>query len=118
MGPRDNSENSMRLIIMLYILKMLCQGPAHSSELVKEINRRTKDVFTLNPHIIYPLIEILGDLGYIGWECNNPNGRGKRLYSITEDGISSILELEAMAQYYIAQTERKLAVVRTDLLQK
>jgi Predicted transcriptional regulators len=116
MAPCDYFEDYKKQIFMLYILKILHQGSAHCAELVKEIIKRTQGAFKPNINRIYPLLKLLEDLGYIKWECNNPNERGKRMYFITEDGVSYMLELESIVEYCIVKTERQVAVLRANLL--
>lgn len=113
---KNDSETLMRLIIGLYILKILKQGPAHGNKLATEIKRRTQDAYTPNTNALYPLLRILEERGYVLGEWDSPDTRGKRVYTITEDGAARIPSIEIMLEERLKQTEQKIAILRQDLL--
>jgi len=114
---QDNSYVSyMRLVLGLYILKILEQGPAHGNMLAEEIERRTQGTFTPNTNALYPLLRLLEERGYVVGEWNSPITRSKRIYTITEGGINRIPTLELMLEERLKLSARKLAILQTDLL--
>ncbi|MDF9409703.1 PadR family transcriptional regulator [Pelotomaculum isophthalicicum JI] len=112
----DDQETLMRLIIGLYILKILQQGPAHGNKLATEIKRRTKDIYTPNTNALYPLLRTMEERGYICGEWDNPVTRGKRVYTIKDAGVARIPALESMMEDKLKQAERWITILRTDLL--
>ena len=117
MGKKQNNyETLMNLIIGLYILKILQQEPAYGNKLTMEIKRRTQGAYTPNTNALYPLLRIMEEKGYIVGEWDSPVTRGKRIFTITDVGIARIASLEKSLQERIEEVERRMAILRTDLL--
>jgi DNA-binding PadR family transcriptional regulator len=116
--PNNYYVSYVRLVLGLYILKILRQEPAHGNKLAEEIKRRTQNAYTPNTNALYPLLRLLEERGYVIGEWNSPVTRSKRVYTITETGVARIPELEQMMEARIAQVEWKLSILRTDLLGK
>jgi DNA-binding PadR family transcriptional regulator len=106
----------MKLIIGLYILKILQQGPAHGNKLAEEIKRRTRDAITPNTNALYPLLRAMEEMGYIAGEWDSPVTRGKRIYTVTAAGAEKIPEAELALEEQLKQSEQKIAILRRDLL--
>lgn len=117
MSAKKNDYLSyMRLVLGLYILKILQQGPAHGNKLAEEIKRRTQTAYTPNTNALYPLLRIMEEKGYIVGEWDSPVTRSKRIYTITEIGNARVPALELMMEERLNQLEWKVAILRTDLL--
>ncbi len=117
MSLRNNDYLSyMRLVLGLYILKILQQGPAHGNKLAEEIKQRTKNAYTPNTNALYPLLRVMEDKSYIVGEWDSPVTRGKRIYTITEAGMARVPALELMLEERLKQMEWKIAILRADLL--
>ncbi|SFG07343.1 DNA-binding transcriptional regulator, PadR family [Desulfotomaculum arcticum] len=116
MPKNDDQQTLMRLIIGLYILKILQQGPAHGNKLAGEIKRRTEDAYTPNTNALYPLLRKMEERGYITGAWDSPVTRGKRVYTITDAGVARIPALELMMEERLKQAEQRIAILRTDLL--
>ncbi|HEY3424567.1 MAG TPA: helix-turn-helix transcriptional regulator [Negativicutes bacterium] len=107
----------MNLIIGLYILKILQDGSAaYGNKLAHEIKRRTQDAYTPNTNALYPLLRIMEERGYIVGEWDSLVTRGKRIFTITEVGIARIAPLEVMLEERIQEVERRMRILRADLL--
>lgn len=114
---RNNDYLSyMRLVLGLYILKILYQGPAHGNKMAEEIKRRTQNIYTPNTNALYPLLRIMEEKKYIVGEWSSPVTRSKRVYTITEGGVARIPALEAMMEERLQHMEAKVAILRSDLL--
>lgn len=112
----SNYETLMNLIIGLYILKILQQESTYGNKLATEIKRRTQDAYTPNSNALYPLLRIMEEKGYIVGQWDSPVTRGKRIFSITDVGISRIPALEIMLRERIEDVERRMQILRGDLL--
>ncbi|MBP2654853.1 MAG: lineage-specific thermal regulator protein [Firmicutes bacterium] len=112
----EDYESYMRLTLGLYILKILKHGPAHGNRMVTEINRRTEGAYTPNTNALYPLLRRLEEKSYIVGEWASSETRSKRIYTITEAGITRVPELEVLLEDRLKKLERKIKILRTDLL--
>jgi len=112
----NNYTTLMNLIIGLYILKIVQHQPAYGNKIATEIKKRTQEAYTPNTNALYPLLRILEERGYIVGEWDSPVTRGKRIFTITEVGIARIEPLEIMMAERIQEVERKMAILRRDLL--
>ncbi len=108
----------MRLILGLYILKILQQGPVHGNKLTEEIRQRTQNAYTPNTNALYPLLRKIEEKGYAVGEWNSPVTRSKRIYTITAAGLARIPALETMLEERLKHLEWKIAVLREDLLRR
>lgn len=115
MGNKDYLSY-MRLLLGLYILKILQQGPAYGNKLAEEIKRRTQHTYTPNTNALYPLLRLMEERQYVTGEWDSPVTRGKRIYTITETGIARIPALELMMEERLQLMEKKVAILRADLL--
>jgi PadR family transcriptional regulator, regulatory protein PadR len=115
-GQSSDYLSYMRLVLGLYILKILRQGPAHGNKLAEEIKRRTQNTYTPNTNALYPLLRIMEEKNYVAGQWDSPVTRGKRVYTITEAGLARIPALEQMMEERLKQAEGKIAVLRSDLL--
>jgi PadR family transcriptional regulator PadR len=70
----------------LIILRLLCTQPRWGYE----VNTAIRDRFRvyLSAGTLYPLLHSLEEDGYIQGEWESEKGRGRRIYKITESGIS------------------------------
>lgn len=109
-------ETHMRLILALYILKILQHGPAYGNKLATEIKRRTQNTYTPNTNALYPLLRILEERGYIIGEWDNLITRSKRIFTITAAGITRIGGLEILLEERLQEIEQRIVMFRTDLL--
>lgn len=112
----NNYTTFLNLIIGLYILKILQHKPTYGNKLSTEIKRRTQEAYTPNTNALYPLLRILEERGYIVGKWDNPITRGKRIFTITDAGIAHIAPLEVMMEERIQEVERKMEILRRDLL--
>ncbi|MDT8902300.1 PadR family transcriptional regulator [Anaeroselena agilis] len=115
---KDDYLSYMRLVLGLYILKILRQGPAHGNRIAEEIKRRTQNAYTPNTNALYPLLRIMEGKNYIVGEWTSPVTRGRRIYNVTADGVARIPALEAMLEERLRLVEKKIAILRSDLLDK
>lgn len=114
--PNNDYLSYMRLVLGLYILKILQQEPAHGNKISEEIKRRTNQYYTPNTNALYPLLRLMEEKKYVVGEWNNPASRGKRIYTITELGLAKIPELELAMNNRLTRAEEKISILRSDLL--
>ncbi|BBB91402.1 PadR family transcriptional regulator [Methylomusa anaerophila] len=112
----DDCLSFMRLVLGIYILKILQQEPAHGNKLAEEIRQRTQNAYTPNTNALYPLLRRMEEKGYIVGEWDSPVRRNKRIYTITAAGLGRIPALETMLAERLKHLEWKISVLREDLL--
>ena len=112
----DSYVSYMKLVLGLYILKILQNGPAHGNKLAEEITQRTQGTYTPNTNALYPLLRLMEEKGYISGEWSSPVTRSKRIYTINQAGIDRMPALELMLEERLKQADNKVAILRLDLL--
>lgn len=113
----DHYLTWIKIVTGLYVLVILEQGPMHGHKIACEIKRRTEEHISPNSNALYPLLRIMEERGYVIGSWENPDTRGKRIYSITEEGIAYLPILRAKFQQRLEQAERRLRILRGDLLE-
>jgi PadR family transcriptional regulator PadR len=83
---RDWRERVVKNNLDLIVLRLLRSQPRWGYE----VNTAIRDRFRvyLSAGTLYPLLHSLEDDGYIQGEWESQKGRGRRIYRITEGGIS------------------------------
>lgn len=117
MPSKENDYKTwIKSIIGLYVLVLLEQEAAHGNKIAEEIRRRTHDTISPNPNALYPLLRAMEERGYITGSWNNPETRNKRVYAITEQGLAFIPVLREKVRARLDELERKIQILRKDLL--
>lgn len=115
-GKADGYQTWIQTITGLYILLILECEPAHGHKIAGEIKRRTEGTISPNPNALYPLLRTMEERGYIAGSWDNPDTRGKRIYELTVEGVACIPPLRAKFQQRLVEAERRLQILRHDLL--
>jgi DNA-binding PadR family transcriptional regulator len=117
LSEKDNDCVSyVRLVLAVYILKILQKEPVHGNKLAEEIKRRTQGAYTPNTNALYPLLRTMEEKGHVVGKWDSLVTRSKRVYSITDAGIARRPILESMLGERLDQVEWKVAILRKDLL--
>jgi DNA-binding PadR family transcriptional regulator len=77
----------------VFILSILKEGPSHGYAIYNEIAKRSNNVLKFKQGTLYPLLHALEQDGYIRsewYELSPGNRRQRRVYSITEKGLSEL----------------------------
>lgn len=114
---KDDYIPWVKLILALYVLKILQEGSAYGNKIAEEIKERTQGLIMPNTNSLYPLLRIMEERGYIIGKWDNPDRRGKRIYKITELGMHYIPTLEEKARDRFIQIEDTIAVLRKNLFE-
>ena len=69
------------------VLALIADQPRHGYELIKELEDRTGGAYRPSPGVIYPLLALLEDEGFIA-PSDSPTGR--KLFEITEAGKAAL----------------------------
>jgi len=74
------------------VLALLADQPAHGYELIKALEERTGGAYRPSPGVIYPLLALLEDEGFI--RAVESEG-GRKAYEITDDGKAALAQNRA-----------------------
>lgn len=86
------------------VLKYLGQQPRHGYELIKILQEQTAGVYSPSPGMIYPMLAMLEDLGYVAGASEG----SKKLYSLTAQGQDFLQDNQELAQ----AVENRLSTLR------
>jgi len=107
---KDWRERVVKNNLDIIILRLLRANPRWGYEV--NIAIRDKYKVYLSAGTLYPLLHSLEEDGYIQGEWESEKGRGRRIYKITESGITFLetgeratLELARLIQSEIAQSK-------------
>ena len=99
-GPRGRRRQFDGEALRLLALHSINEGAAHGYDIIRALSERSKEAYAPSPGIIYPLLSLLEDSGYI----SDAGGEGKRRsYQLTDEGRA---ELESNADALAAALAR------------
>lgn len=116
-GKTGDYKTWVNIITGLYALIILEREPAYGHKIAGEIKCRTDGAISPNSNALYPLLRTMEERGYITSSWEKPDTRGKRIYTITGEGIACIPILRAKFQQRLEEAEGRLQILRRDLLQ-
>lgn len=90
------------------ILKMISEKPRHGYEIMQEIEKKFKGFYCPSPGIIYPVLQMLDDMGY----AKKKKDEGKKVYGITARGKKYLKENEDI----LPETEPLSELFNDDLI--
>jgi PadR family transcriptional regulator PadR len=108
----------IKLVTGLLIIKILKDRPAYGNQIADEIKRVTQDTIKPNPNFIYPLLRQMEAEGYVEGSWENPNTRGKRIYTITASGLVYFGRLRKIVQTKFLEIERCQKAIRSFLFEE
>lgn len=116
----SNNERKVWIkhITGLLILRILKDMPAYGNQIADKIKRETQDTIKPNPNFIYPLLRDMEENGYVEGSWENPNTRGKRIYTITESGLVYFEQLKEIVQAKFLELERCQRMIRSFLFEE
>jgi DNA-binding PadR family transcriptional regulator len=84
------------------ILKLIDEKPRHGYEVIKEIEDRLAGAYTPSPGVIYPTLTLLEELG---WARVRETVGAKKLYEVTQEGVSALDANRATVEAIFARIE-------------
>ncbi len=97
------------------VLGILAEGESYGYAILKRVRELSSDELDWNDGMLYPLLHRLERLGYVRatWDTGD-NGRRRRHYRITEDGLETLRERRRQWEV-VDEALRKLQVPRVAL---
>jgi DNA-binding PadR family transcriptional regulator len=84
------------------ILDLIRDKPSHGYEIIQRLEERSHGVYTPSPGAVYPLLQLLEEMGYI----EGRQHEGKKIYAITNEGRKFLSDNKPFAES-IKQQMRK-----------
>ncbi len=81
-GPR-HGRLFRRGDLKYVILDLVKEQPRHGYDIIRALEEHTRGFYTPSPGVVYPTLQLLEEMGYVTCEQQE----GKKVYTITEDGL-------------------------------
>lgn len=91
-GPRGRGRGrAARGDVRAGVLALLAEAPMHGYQIMRELAERSNGAWRPSPGSVYPTLQQLEDEGLVVAE---KEGRGRRLFSLTDEGRADVAERE------------------------
>jgi DNA-binding PadR family transcriptional regulator len=85
------------------ILDLLKDKPRHGYEVIRELEEMSHGLYTPSPGTVYPTLQMLEEMGY----AESAERDGKKVYTITEEGIAFLDERKDSADEVRSQMKHR-----------
>ena len=85
------------------ILDLLKDKPRHGYDIIRELEEKSYGFYKPSPGVIYPTLQMLEEMGY----ANSTEEDGKRVYSITAEGLKFLANRSNIANGVRRQMKHK-----------
>lgn len=116
MFSHSDPKTWIKLVTALFILRILKKRATCGNRIAGEIKRITGEAVQPNPNVIYPLLRQMEEGGYVEGRWENPDTRGRKVYTITDHGLAHLGALQDTVRARMAELERRHKAIRAFLL--
>jgi DNA-binding PadR family transcriptional regulator len=85
------------------ILDLIKDKPRHGYDIIRELEEQSYGLYKPSPGVIYPTLQMLEDMGYV----SSTEQDGKKVYSITEEGLKFLVKQSNIANSVRSQMKHK-----------
>jgi DNA-binding PadR family transcriptional regulator len=85
------------------ILDLLKDKPRHGYDIIRELEEQSYGFYKPSPGVIYPTLQMLEEMGY----ASSTEQEGKKIYSITEEGLKFLEDQSNIADGVRRQMKHK-----------
>jgi DNA-binding PadR family transcriptional regulator len=85
------------------ILDLIKDKPRHGYEIIRELEELSHGLYTPSPGAVYPTLQMLEEMGY----ASAAEQDGKKIYTITEEGLKFLTERKDSADQVRSHMKRK-----------
>ncbi len=89
-----------------FILRALCDGPAHGYEIIRRVSRISDEFCVPTEGTIYPVLAEFQACGCVTCRPEIVNGRTRKVYTLTTKGRNAYRTGEAVWQQGLASVKR------------
>ena len=90
------------------VLSVLAGGDLYGYGIVKTLEARSENVFSMNEGTLYPILHALEDQGCLESYWEKAEGRKRKYYHITKKGLKMLRENKEEWEYFSAGVSRVL----------
>lgn len=113
-----DSKTWIKILTALLILKILKKQSTYGNQIAEEIKKNTQETIEPNPNFLYPLLREMEEVGYLEGYWEKPNIRGKKIYTITENGCSYLQDLKKVVHTKFLEIERRQKAISKFLFEE
>lgn len=85
------------------ILDLIKDKPRHGYDIIQELEEQSYGFYKPSPGVIYPTLQMLEEMGY----ASSAEREGKKVYSITEEGLKFLAKQSNIADGVRSQMKHK-----------
>jgi DNA-binding PadR family transcriptional regulator len=85
------------------ILDLIKDKPRHGYDIIRELEEQSYGLYKPSPGVIYPTLQMLEEMGY----AQSTEQEGKKVYSITEEGLQFLVKRKDIADGVKNQMKKK-----------
>ena len=85
------------------ILDLIHEKPRHGYDIIRELEEQSYGIYKPSPGVIYPTLQMLEEMGY----ADSTEQEGKKIYSITEEGLKFLEKQSDIASGVKRQMEKR-----------
>jgi len=104
-----------KTIFPVLILHLVAERADHGYGLMQRIGVLCGDLLAVNTNKIYPLLRRLEERGFVTAAWEQPNGRARRVYAITQQGEERLKRIKTLMLPYLDSTADAIQRLRTEL---
>lgn len=103
-GGRSRRGSSFQKGDLKYvILNLMKEKPRHGYDIIRELEEQSHGLYKPSPGVIYPTLQMLEEMGY----ANATERDGKKIYTITEEGLKFLDERKDSADEVRSQMKHR-----------
>jgi DNA-binding PadR family transcriptional regulator len=92
------------------ILDLIKDRPRHGYDIIRELEEQSHGFYKPSPGVIYPTLQMLEEMGY----AKSSEQEGKKIYSITDEGLKFLDDRSNIADSVRSQMKRKWSFKNVD----
>jgi DNA-binding PadR family transcriptional regulator len=85
------------------ILDLIKDKPRHGYDIIRELEEQSYGLYKPSPGVIYPTLQMLEEMGH----AQSTEQEGKKVYSITEEGLQFLVKRKDIADGVKSQMKKK-----------
>lgn len=102
-GPLRRQSSFQKGDLKYILLDLIKDKSRHGYEIIRELEDQSQGFYKPSPGVIYPTLQMLEEMGY----ASSTEQEGKKVYSITKEGLEFLTKMKDIANSVRSQIKRK-----------